>query len=256
MAFSFTATAQPATTPPSVLLSVTRNSGTAATIHMDRLDDDGLTREVRNLSGGDIDISSGSAVVTDYEYRYGTTVTYRVREEPTTSQDFAMDADAVWLTHIGVPTRSVTLFVAEFGELTRPVERGVFAVLGRAEPIIVTGNRRSAPAGLIHARTKTHEERLALAAVLDDGSPLLLNVPVSLDWGLESAYVSFGDVTESRTIDWAGHPWREWSLPYQVVARPVGGTRAGVTWSDGAGLYATWSSVPGGKTWAQAAAGT
>lgn len=256
MAFTFTATAQPNTTPPSVLLSVTRTSGTTSTIHMDRIDADGVSREVRTATGSSLDVSSGSATVTDNEYRYGTSVTYRVREEPGTSQDFSMEVDVPWLTHIGVPSRSrpVDFRIGTNDEEEWGLEQGVFDVLNRTTPIVVTGGARQAPVSSLTLSITSVAEKSAIRDLLSDGSALLLNVPTSLGLGLDSAYIAIGSASVSRPSSVGTEALWDIKLPYRVVSRPQSGTRAGYAWADVAASYGTWASIPAGTTWADLAA--
>lgn len=254
-----TATAQPNTTPPSVLLSITE-TGTPYTtpLTVQRMDADGVTRKVRTPSGAGLDLSSGSATLTDYEYPYGTSVTYILAESTsTTTGTFSMDVLDVWLTHLGVPALSLTVEHAPGTDQdeTWALEQGVFPVLERSAPIVVSSGARQAPAMKLLVYAETDAERTALRQLLADGSPLLLNVSPSLGYGVSTSYVAVGNVTATRGVQLATSPLRILTLECQVVDRPEGGTRADYTWVDESAKYATWSAIPAGTTWAQLAAG-
>jgi hypothetical protein len=98
-------------------------------------------------------------------------------------------------------------------------------------------------------------ELAALKALLADGSPLLLNADQALGYGIDTAYIAAGTVTVTRSYQVLPYPERDVKIDFQVVARPVGGTRAAVTWASESAKYATWASIPAGTTWAQIAAG-
>jgi hypothetical protein len=268
---TLTATAEPDHIPPRVRLDVTDTGGpaiTAVTIY--RLDSDGRQRLVRTADDGPLQVSGGSAMVYDYEIPYGAVATYVIAEGNAPTAVTTLNVGVPWLVHPGVPTRSQPIHISEFGSFARPVERGVFRVLGRSEPVVVTAGARSAGEGTISVRTKTDAGRAALDLLLDDGSPLLLNLPSDLGWGMATCYVSIGDVAAARTLEVADHPWREWVLPYLIVSRPAGGTQAAIMWDDiatddGDGYtaeagsqYMTWQEIAdaGVASWAELAAPT
>lgn len=259
---TLTATAYPNSSPPGVRLDVAASgSPTVTSVTVTRTDASGKTYPVRTSDGGPLVISGGIATVFDPEIPYGSTSTYAVSATgaTTVTASASVDVAQVWLVHPGVPALSMPLpVISDFGELNRPIDRGVFQVIGRPDPIIVTGGARSTPAGVLGVRTKTDAQRLALDLLLDDGSALLLNLPATLGWGMSTCYVAIGDVTTARTVDFAGQPWREWTLPYQVVGRPAGGSQALVTHqtvydSHGAPTWTQLYAAAGSPTWAQLA---
>lgn len=248
------ATEYPDASPPAVRLDITASgTPTVTEVTATRTDVTGKSYPVRTSDGDPLPVSGGVAVLWDYEAPYGTTSTYSVAASgATTVTDTALlDVTAVWLVHPGVPSRSMAVFVTELGELTRAVDRGLFAVIGRNDPIAVTGGARGTASGMLGLRTKTDAERNALNLLLDDGATLLLNLPPT-GWGMDPCYISVGDVSVARTIEYAPHPWREWSLPYQVVYRPAGGSQSLRTWETIAAEYpGTWADVAAtGLTWA------
>lgn len=259
---TLTATSQPTGSPPRVRLDVTASgTPTVTSVTVTRTDVSGKTYPVRTSDGGALPVSGGVATAYDYEIPYGTTSTYSVAATgaTTVTASATVDVASVWLVHVGVPALSMALpVISEIRELTRPLDRGLFPVIGRPDPIAITGGARSTPAGVLGVRTKTDAQRTALDLLIDDGSTLLLNLPASLGWGMSTCYVSIGDVTTARTVDFAGQPWREWTLPYQVVGRPAGGSQALVTWqtvydSYGSPSWTALYAAAGNPTWAQLA---
>lgn len=256
--FTLTATAEPNNSPPRVRLDITE-TGTPVinAVTVTRTDADGRVSPVRTIDGGLLPVSGGVAQLFDYEVPFGTSVTYQIVEGNAPTDTASVDATDPWLIHIGVPTRSrpVDLRIGAHEQEEWAVDQGVFPILGRREPIVVTGSTRTAPSSSLIVGTDTLAEREDLSDLLADGSALLMNVSPTLGLGLGTAYIAVGNVTVKRLSSVGTDPHWDLTLPYQVVARPAGGTRAVVTWADVAAKYSTWSSIPAGTTWAQLAAG-
>lgn len=253
------ATPDPTNAPPRMQLDVTATgTPTVSSVTISRTDPDGSVKLVRTADGGPLVLSGGAATIYDPEIPYGVPVDYSIEEgsAPTTSAQ--LDVDAPWLTHLGVPSRSVTLdfLKGSSDEEEWVIDQGVFPILGRATPIVVTGAARQAPSSMLLVGTESLADLEALRDLLADGSVLLLNVSPALGLGLDTAYIAVGNAKPRRRSDIGTDPQRNFQLPYQVVGRPAGGTRSGIIWADVAAEYATWSSIPVGKTWAQLAAGT
>lgn len=256
--FTLTATAQPTNDPPRVQLDVTE-TGTPviSAVTINRTDVDGRVRPVRTTDGGPLPVSGGVAQIFDYEIPYGTTATYQVVENNAPTAGATLDVDVPWLIHLGVPSRSLTIDLRKgsHDQEEWDIDQAVFPILGRSEPIVITGTTRTAPASSLIAGTDTLGDRQAMKDLLADGSVLLLNVSPDLGLGLDTAYIAVGKVSSKRRSDVGTDPYWDLQMPYQVVSRPAGGTRAAVTWADVAAKYATWSAIPAGTTWAQLAAG-
>lgn len=255
--FTLTATAEPAATPPRVRLDVGQTGTPALTgVNITRTDPDGRIRPVRSADGGPIPVST-TGVAYDYEVRYGASSTWTIAENNAPTATTTLNVGVPWLVHLGDPTKSVT---ADFRVGTNESEewgitQGVFPVLGREEAIVITSGARSAPTSSLIVAVNTPTARAAIRNLLADGSILFLNVPASLGLGMDSAYIAIGTVQPKRRSSIGTDPYWDLELPYQVVARPAGGTRAAIAWTDVSARYATWSSVPTGNTWAQIAAG-
>lgn len=256
-------TVEPDNSPPRIQIDVT-DSGTPAitSVTVTRTDNSGVVTPVRTADGGPLTLTtSGSdrvGTLYDYEAPYGIPVTYSTVEYPAeVTAEVTLDSDDVWLVHPGVPDWSRVVSVAELGETVRPVNRGVFRPLGRGVAVTVTDGRRGSPEGTLTLRTYTDQERRDIDALIDDAGVLLLNVPPALGWGVDACYVSFGDSTETRLIDYAGEPGRYFAFPYIVVARPAGGTQSQWTWADVIATYPTWLDVlAANATWADLQAPT
>ena len=258
MAQTLTATADPMFTPPRVRLDFADTGTTPVTsVTISRQDPSGLVTAVRTSDGNPLPVSGGAATVYDYEPPYGVPLVYttNLAGGPTASAE--LDVTRPWLIHPGIPSRSRPLDFApgSFAAVTRSIDQGSFTVLGRSTPIITTGGARRAGASQFVLMTETIADLQALDALFSDGAPLLLNVPPSLGFDVDAMYIAVGDVTFGRPSSVGTHKDRAITVPYQVVARPAGGTRSGLLWSDVAATYATWADLAAtGMTWAELAA--
>lgn len=246
------------TTPPSVRVDVTETgTPSVGTVTVLRTDPDGLTRPVRTPDGGPLAISGGVATVTDFEVPYGAAVTYSIAANNVPTVSGSLGETDAWLTHLGVPSRSVKLLViAELADREQDTGAAVLEVMDRARPIIISGATRPAETGGLVVQTTTADELTAMRALLADDAVLLLNMPPSLGYLEPTAYVSVGRLRAARLVDYGPEPRRLWTLPYRVADRPAGGTRALVTHADVSARFARHSDIPAGVTHAQIAAGT
>lgn len=248
---------QPTTTPPSVRVTVTETgTPSVGSVVVQRIDPDGGTRPVRTPDGGALVVSGGIAgPVTDSELPYGAPVTYTVAANNNPTASVTLAADAVWLTHPGVPFRSMPVLVQDIGDIDRDPERSLLQPIGRARGVAITAGVRNGESGQLSVLTQTDVEAAAMRALLDDSSVLLLNQSPGRALGLRYRWISVGKYTEKRVNRLATDPLRIFVLPFDDVDRPGGGTRAQITWADIAAKYATWADIPAGTTWAQLAAG-
>lgn len=254
---ALTVTQQPATVPPSIRITVTETgSPSVGTVTVQRTDPDGTTSPVRTTDGAPLPLSGGIANVTDYELPYGYTVTYRVAAGNNPSTTARLDVPDVWLTAIGVPSQSQQIQLVRMASRQRAANRGLMQPIGRKNPIAISDGVRSGASGDLVVRTITDAQRRALDRLLDDSQVLLLNIPSVKDFGVDPCYVSIGETQEDRVMRFGAEQRREWTLPYQIVDRPGGGSRAQYIYADLSAQYATYAAIPAGTTYAQLSAGT
>ena len=164
---------------------------------------------------------------------FGQPVTYRIRETPTTvSGTVTVASSRAWLCSPGQPALSMPITVTTPDEEVEDVNEGVFQPLGRDTAVVITDGQRKAATSTLNLRTKTLSELAQLRALLAPASPLLLNVPASLGWGIDTSYIAAGALRRKRTVNWGRQPMREWSFPYRVVSLPVGGVIAQRSFAD------------------------
>lgn len=191
--------------------------GSAPTIS--RYDPDGIWRPVTRA---DPAFRTGGAWTgNDYEAPADQAVTYAVRDATGGTlmgpKVTLPSGDTSWLKHLTNPYLSRRLHITAPPDLTRPVEQGVFTVLGRTAPVAVTTQRSSAR-GRLELTTSTTVERRGLEKLLDDGSTLLLATPPQ--YGLGTLWVAPGELEEKRVSDAAVEQTRLWTLPFVIVDRP------------------------------------
>lgn len=228
-----------ASTPPRVRLDVT-DTGTSPSIFsttVTRLDPDGVLRTVRTPDGNPLTLTTSGAtrvgLLYDYAAPYGQPVSYSTQESPgTVSAAVTVGETRSWLLHPGVPTLSQPITIGDLAERLRKIQQGVFYPMGRSTPVVQTDGARRRGEYTLTLWTPDLDARSALLDLLDDGSPLLLNIPAGNGWGLSWEYVAVGDVTERRPVKFLGEPGRFWDLPIVVVDTPIGGSQSGRSYAD------------------------
>lgn len=251
---TLTATPNTATSPPKIrLVGTATGTPTVSSLTIYRTDPDGSSKLVRTPDGGPLVLAGGTATIDDFEAPFGAPVQYSVPEGTAPTTSATLSVSTPWLIHLGTPSMSVPLdFMKDsFSEEAWDLDQGVFPILGRPEPMVITGGSRQAPSSEMIVGTDTLTDLDNLQAILADGSTLLLNVSPALNLGIKTEYVAIGAARAKRRSDVGTDARRNITLPYQTVARPTGGTRTAVMWSDVGATYATWAGIPVGKTWAQ-----
>lgn len=249
---SIIVTTEPTNLPPRVLIEVDFSAETPDpdTAEIVRIDSAG-THPVRSAEPATL--TGGTWVGYDYEAPFSEPVTYRV----TASSETVVESAAVslpvtdpWLIHPLVPSRSVRVAgplkfgPASWAQIQRTTRRGVFAVSGRTDPVIVTGGARSGGEGALEILCDTRDDVALVWSLLDDEAPLLLRLPVAPIWdGLMSGWLSVGDVQSARRFVWLGHEQHTMTLPVISTRRPAGAAQAQWTWADVVANHATWQSV-------------
>lgn len=233
-------TAEASNTPPRVKLDVTdTGSPNIFSTTVTRLNPDGSTSVVRTPDGNPLTlVTSGTdrvGTVYDYEMPLGAPVSYSTRESPgTVSAEVTVDSSVVWLINVSVPALSkvIDLRADSFAEEEYAVQRGVFYPMGREHPVVQTDGQRKGAESSMTVATDTLVDLAAIKALVNSADVLLLNVPYTLGWGVDPAYISVGAVRNRRISDIGSDPQRAVVLPYIVVDAPVGGTTATRTYAD------------------------
>lgn len=255
MATTLIVTPDPGNVPPRMIVEITYTGQIAATVV--RNDPDGSITPVRLGDPTALD-GSGQAVLFDYESWFGSACSYTATTAggSISSSSVSLDVTDVWLRHPGVPSLSQKVDFQGEGDPVRPVAQAVFEPLGRTTPIVVSDGQRKSKRGEITLRTANDTEHGALLGLLDDVTPLLLDVPPGKGFGadLTHQYLSLGDLTMRRRLDeYYPDTNRIWVMPYIAVGRPAGGILSqrtfgtvlneSATFQDVLTRYATFTAV-------------
>ncbi|MEI5032371.1 hypothetical protein RB201_04020 [Streptomyces sp. S1A(2023)] len=233
-------------------------------IRVSRVTADGSRTLVRGASGlldGTVTVTSDLMVIEDAEAPLLAPLYYRVElVDPATAGIQARssgtvtvphaDINVAWLKDPSAPQRNTTVMVKSAPNWQRPVERGVFRIAGRKNPVVLSDVMGGLEGDLV-AWTRSDDERKALHTLLGSGRTLLWQAAPGM--GVDDMYVSVGQPTEGRVGGPAMEPWRDWTLPLTEVDMPttvgVNGS-AGRTWQDILTEFATWGDLLGAfATW-------
>jgi hypothetical protein len=168
-----------------------------------------------------------------------------------------------WLIHPANPALSFPLSgtdpwvagIRDIGEVEQVSTSTKHEILGEAQPIIsTTGPRLSDKTSLV-LLLRTRAEEVAVRALVNDQTPLLIRMPEQWDIGWEDAFYSVGDVSFSRVVQGFGNPERFVTFPLQQVQSPVvDQLDAGWSWEALAAEFPTWEAVVAAfATWSDVA---
>lgn len=139
-----------------------------------------------------------------------------------TSAPVTLDSgNRTWLTHPATPSAPVRCEPTAVPDMVRGTEQGVFRVLDRELPVVVSSAVRFAPSGTISFGALSWVERDALVDLFADCSPLLMRAPATYGYGLGS-WLALGDITESADGRRAWQDCRIFTAPFQVTDAPAG----------------------------------
>ena len=234
-----------------------------------RTNDGGITWiPVRGDLGQYISTIGGARNWSDYESGNAESVQYRARTVSTTSDGFTYisawssntssvnwSSSSSWLKVPGKPNLNRQCVIQDFGDDVYEINQAVNQGLGSKYPTVQSGLRRQLASGTVALLVSTTAERTALDTIVQE--PIILLQPANdqVNWG--SRYLVPSTATAARK--WTPKGWdprRAYQLPYtqipqpSVVAYPM--VSGGNTWQSLVNTYATWATIPGTLTWAQA----
>lgn len=173
-----------------------------------------------------VELVSGAITVYDYEVPLDTSVYYIATspglffQQLTSASVTVASSDQTWLGHPILTSLNRTITVTVQPERARDIDRGVFPVIGRTRPVVVTSGVRQAPAGTLELYVSTVAERDGLLSLVADGSALLMRTPASYGWDA-STWIAVGKVTETPTSDKGFWPMRLITMEYTEVDAPA-----------------------------------
>lgn len=150
------------------------------------------------------------------------------------------------------------IFVLQLGDDRRDAQSVLLEQPGRADRLHVTYPTRL-PSSKLELATRQLADRQAVEDLLAPGGALLLRVPGTLGYGIVNRFLSVTGSTESRLVRDSRKPWRHWTMDYEAVLQPPGGTfgTTGTTWDSlCGGAYATFAdALAAGISWRSIADG-
>lgn len=154
-----------------------------------------------------------------------------------------------WLMNPGRPGQNIRVEVTECAELSQSGKTGVFEVLGRSYPVIVTDVMES-ETFTFEMDAANKQEAKELSGRLALGETMYLLVADPLD-DMDTVY--FSTLSVSRRRDTLRGSWTV-AVQARVTAQPAPAVYGlTYTWADVVATYATWTDLvadPANPTWA------
>lgn len=176
-------------------------------------------------AGQSTSVAAPVLTLLDGEVPLDTAVSYQLTNPALTGGRMSSAAVVVdslgytWLTHPTTPSTPITVNI-EGPTMARDyvADQGVFAVIGRARPVVVSAASRRSATGSISIGALSRPELATLTGMLDDLAPVLLRTPAGYD--PPDMWLALG----SMTVDPGGRmPWQETRLikaPFVEVDPP------------------------------------
>ncbi len=215
-----------------VMLTITATAGAYAEVQRS-LDNGQTWQVVRGNNPQDwtlVVLNNGSADVPDAEVPFGVAALYRARANDAAAQPPVLDpwvsagpvvlpappGDDWVLSPLAYPGFQMTLWTRAQDSYVRGDAVGVFYALGRPDPIITSGVRRS-PTGVLSLYGDSGATRLELEHMLESYSSFVVRSPLAHGWGVR--YVVFGDATFKRIVNRGVEAW-DMELPWWAIESP------------------------------------
>lgn len=196
----------------------------------------------RDTAPFSVGIASGSFVVTGGAAAISRGAVVALQPAAYLSQEgqsITPNMTEVWLKSLARPFLNRAVTVTDWSDITRPSRSGVFEVVGRAAPLVVSevrGSRRWS----MDVRAADLGEASQIDVMLTSGDLQFIHVPT--DCAVPGGYVAVGDTTERRPTPRSTR--RIFALPLTEVAAPaadvVGAT---ITCQGVLNAYATCADV-------------
>lgn len=136
-----------------------------------------------------------------------------------TPDDTYLDFGGDVLFDAANPATRASVVVEGIGMMKRSVNQNVVNVIGRPDPVVVSGVHRW-PGGTIRLLTLTDDDRRALIRLLDQTNIVAFS-PRGPEYGYDTVpFYAVGDVDETRPSSRGYEPSRRWMLTVQQVAAP------------------------------------
>lgn len=231
-----------------IRLAATALGGAATYAVVTRSTDNWITSTV--VRGGSRVIVSGAiASLDDYEFPAGVATKYRivsynnagVQQVTFDAAPITQDLTGIWLKVPAAPFLNRKVTVTEVTEISRPAVRAEFPIIGKDNPVVVTGRRQSARFGA-KIRTFSFAEESDLELLLATGETLFFHLPAG-ETCMRGGYYDAGDIAWVQPASRAKDD-RIFTIPLVTVDAPgpdvVGSS---YTWNAVVADYATWNDL-------------
>ena len=216
-------------------------------VNVVRYDADGTTSPVRNCEPL---TPCTQTVIYDHEAPLDAACYYRMSPAGDDTGGWFSDPVTLtsgglsWLKHPLKPSLNKAVHLYAMRERQLPARRGVARPIDRSDPIVMHQARLTDAGSVVIQTDGTWAENLAMRNLLADGDTLLLQQTATLAEG--NLYLSVDTTGLDLLDEQAG--WmlqRNWTLPFDVVARPAGQAAGptGITYDDLADAYLTYDHV-------------
>lgn len=192
-------------------------------------------------------VATQLADLDDFEFPAGIATTYRVRSysaanvlQNTFTVAITQDLTSVWFKSISRAYLNQSTKITGVGEISRANRGGVFPIIGRSFPVVISDVRGSKQMSL-QVNTVTNTQRNNFDYLLASGDPVFVHVP-STNFKVQSGYFSIEDSAENLV----GIPsdQRFFNLSLLQVAAPTAEVLATtMSWQGLRNRYPTWAAV-------------
>lgn len=206
--------------------------------------------------GSRVIVSGAVASLDDYEFPAGVSTKYRivsynnanVQQATFDSAPITQDLDGIWLKVPAAPFLNRKVTVTTAGGFNRPAVRAEFPIMGKDNPVVVTGRRQSLRYN-VSIRTFSFSEESDLELLLATGETIFFHLPAD-ETCMRGGYYDVGDLPWDQPQSRAKAD-RIFVLPLTMVDAPgpdiVGSS---YTWNAVVADYATWNDlIAANATW-------
>jgi hypothetical protein len=197
--------------------------------------------------GNHVTVKTNEADIDDYEFPAGIATTYRLRSyddsdvlQETLTVEVTQDLTEVWFKSVTQAYLNQTQKVTGVGEISRDDRGGVFPILGRSLPVVVSDVRGSRKINL-QIQAVSDEKRDDWDYFLASGDPVFIHVP-STNIYVQSGYYHI--TSSPEVLVGQPNPDRFFNLSLVQMAKPTDDlVPVTYSWQGLKNDYATWADV-------------
>ncbi|MFD5308179.1 hypothetical protein [Streptomyces ardesiacus] len=240
----------------SVVLQIGHSPAGAATLSIQRVDEDGSITFIRGY-GQEYNRAPFAAptLAEDHEVPLGSRVWYllewfnasgsmvsRILTQTITGPVLG-DGDYVWFKSPGLPALNVTVMMEDAPTWERAARKTSLAIVGRRNPVDIS-DVRGGRTGSLSVLVWDESSNTMFDQLLDSGLPVLIQAMPG--YGIPgNLYLSINDVSAANVLGVANEEGWRWTLAVNEIDRPEGGLQGSATrtWQDVMDSNADWAAV-------------